>query len=558
MKKKSSLILSLFVLVFASTIISLFTFFDDTKSFKTAKSLDIFYSLFSELNEQYVNETDPEELISIAIDSMLSSLDPYTKYIPQSKIEEYRIMTHGEYGGIGAILSSQKSRNFISEVYKNSPAQKSGIMPGDIIIKIDNHSIDNKTNEEIHEILQGEPGTYMNIDIKRFGVDSLIHFSIQREKIQISSIPYHGMISSNIGYIKLRSFTQNCSQDIIEAHQELKNKGAESFIIDLRNNPGGLLFEAIQVVNIFVPKNNKIVYTRGKNSLASHDYFTQKEAIDTSSKLIILINEKSASASEIVAGSIQDFDRGIIIGEQSFGKGLVQAQRKIAHNSLLKVTISKYYIPSGRCIQKIDYSHKDSGKKSQSIPDSLLSTFYTKNGRPVKDGGGIVPDVLISDIGNQSNMQKILLKQSAFLHFASTYFSPEDSTKYSPETFTVSEELFQSFVTFVDTSAQLTHTKKQTLIAQLKAESEKDSLNIDFAIKELQETIHRQEKEQLMVEKDALSQILGKEITKYFFSAEGSVTYFLPHDTYIDAAQTYLNTTKYKRIISGIEGTHKK
>jgi carboxyl-terminal processing protease len=558
MKKKSSVILSLFILVFASIIISLFAFFDDTKTFKTAKSLDIFYSLFSELNEQYVNETDPEELITIAIDSMLSSLDPYTKYIPQSKIEEYRIMTHGEYGGIGAILSSQKSQNFISEVYKNSPAQKSGIMSGDIIMKIDNHSIDDKTDEEIHEILQGEPGTYMNIDIKRFGVDSLIHFSIQREKIQISSIPYHGMISSNIGYIKLRSFTQNCSQDIIEAHRELKNKGAESFIIDLRNNPGGLLFEAIQVVNIFIPKNNKIVYTRGKNSLASHDYFTQKEALDTSSKLIILINEKSASASEIVAGSIQDFDRGIIIGEQSFGKGLVQAQRKIAHNSMLKVTISKYYIPSGRCIQKIDYSHKDSDGKSQSIPDSLLSTFYTKNGRPVKDGGGIIPDVLISDIGNQSHMQKNLLEQSSFLHFASTYFSPKDSTKYSPETFTVSEELYQSFVTFVDTSAQLKHTKKQTLIAQLKAESQKDSLNIDFAIKELQETIHEQEKKQLIVEKDALSQILGKEITKYFFSAEGSVQYFLPHDTYIEAAQTYLNATKYKRIVSGVEGTHKK
>ena len=279
----------------------LFVNFDDNRNFATAKSLDIFYSLFTQVTENYVDDIDPEELIGIGISSMLSSLDPYTMYIPQSDVERYKIMTRGEYGGVGAIMGSRDSVMFITKVFINSPEHKTGLLPGDKIVSVDGRSVVGNSHEDIHEMLQGQPGTSMNIGIVRARNANPIMFSIQREKINVHSVPYYGMIDSTIGYIKLRSFTQNCAFDVKNAIRVLQKKGALSYVLDLRDNPGGLLFEAIQLTNIFIPKNQRVVYTRGKNSLASQDFFTQADPVDTLAHLVVLNTEKSASASEIVS-----------------------------------------------------------------------------------------------------------------------------------------------------------------------------------------------------------------------------------------------------------------
>ncbi|MFO7869765.1 MAG: S41 family peptidase [Bacteroidales bacterium] len=563
MKHLSKLLFSATIVITASITIILFSYFDDTKNFKTAKSLDIFYSLFTELNQSYVEETDPEDLITIAIDSMLTTLDPYTQYIPQAQIEQYRIKTHGEYGGVGAVMTSHNKKMIITEVYKNSPAHNADLRPGDIIAQINNHPIINKTQEEVEEMLQGEPGTIMNIDIQRQHTDGLLPISITREKIHINSIPFHGLISPSTGYIKLKSFTKNSSQDVEKAYKELKDKGAQNFVLDLRDNPGGLLFEAIQVVNLFIPKNKKVVYTRGKNSFASHDYYTQKTPIDTTSKLIVLINDKSASASEIVSGSIQDFDRGIVIGEQSYGKGLVQAQRKIAHNSILKVTVSKYYIPSGRCIQKIDYSDKNKQENPTSSSDSKLSTFYTQNGRPVKDGGGIIPDIKIPDTHYESDFQKNLLENFVFLNFTAATFTTADTIKYKPKSFTISEDIYSSFVHYVDSTKVLEHSKKMQLLTELQTQTQKksiktDTTKIDSTIIELRKRISQEEHKLLQKEQKGISQLLGKEIMQYLYFAEGAMQYYFPHDPYIQIAKKYFAHQKYNDILSGKKGTHKK
>ncbi len=552
-KKNIRFIIGGFV-VFVSAFI-LFVNFDDDKNFATAKSLDIFYSLFTEVTKNYIEDIDPEELLEIGISGMLSSLDPYTTFIPQADVERYKVTTRGEYGGVGAVIGSLDSLMIITTVLKNSPAHKAGLLPGDKIISVDGRSVIGKSYEDIHELLQGQPGTTLNMGVARAKNKKPITFSIQREKITIQSIPYFGMIDSTIGYIKLRSFTQNCAQDVKNALRSLQKQGAKSYVLDLRDNPGGLLFEAIQVTNIFIPKNQRIVYTRGRNSLASQDFLTQENPLDTTAKIAVLINEKSASAAEIVSGALQDLDRAIVIGSQTFGKGLVQTQKELTHDAMLKVTVSKYYIPSGRCIQKIDYSKHN---RDSAVLDSTANIFYTKNKRPVKEKGGIIPDIIVES-DTISAFQKELKNKYLFTNFVAHTFSYDDTMRFSAETFQFSDTLYNSFVNFCDANNFLYNSETMYLLNKLQKSSQKEHFKIKSEILELQENIISQQAFFFEDEKQAISRMLSLEIMQFLFFEEGTTAYFLPYDSSIITAKRYLHSPQlYHDILRGISGVHKK
>ena len=380
--------MSLLLLVVISTG---FLATQESRDFKIAKNLDIFLSLFRELNTFYVDEIDPDKIVKSGIDNMLRTLDPYTVYFPESDADEFAILTTGKYGGIGSMVRGGGEYVVISEVYKGFPSDMAGIKAGDLIIKVDGVSLKGIPSDKVSDKLKGNPGTDITVTILRNGKE--MDFKMKRQKISIPSVPYYGMIDSKTGYIRFSSFTQDCIQEVKNALVTLKASNPQQIILDLRGNPGGLLTEAVEIVNLFVGPGNSVVSTKGRVKQYDEDFKTTKAAIDEKIPLAVLINRGSASAAEIVAGAIQDLDRGVIVGQRSYGKGLVQVTRSLSYNTQLKVTTAKYYIPSGRCVQALDFSHPNEDGSVGYIPDSLISEFKTRNGRTVKDGGGITPDI---------------------------------------------------------------------------------------------------------------------------------------------------------------------
>jgi carboxyl-terminal processing protease len=364
-------------------------------AFEIAKNLDIFATLFKEVNTYYVDEVNVNRLMQKAIDAMLSDLDPYTNYISEDRIEDYRSMTTGRYAGIGATIRTQEGKCVIVLPYSGSPAQKAGLKIGDQIVAINGVPTQGKNSDEVSTLLKGQSGTSVELEILRPVTGERKTISIKREEIRVSNVPYFGMLNEQVGYIQLSDFTMGASEEVRAAMDSLKKAGARAFILDLRNNPGGLLSEAINVVNLFIPKSELVVSTKGKISEWNKEYFTLNAPYDLESPLAILVNNRSASASEIVAGALQDYDRAILIGQRTFGKGLVQITRPLSYNAQLKITIAKYYIPSGRCIQAIDYSIHNADGSLYRIPDSLRRSFKTRAGRVVFDGAGLEPDILI-------------------------------------------------------------------------------------------------------------------------------------------------------------------
>ena len=370
---------------------------DQSRDFRIAKNLDIFFSLFRELNSFYVDEIDPEKVVRTGINSMLQSLDPYTEYYSETELDDIAFMTTGKYGGIGALIRNSGDYAVVSQIYRGFPADIAGIKPGDLLKKVDNRSLKGLTSDKISDNLKGDPGTTIEITVERGGRDSV--FVLKRDRVAVSPLPYYGMIDNNTAYIRFTSFTQNCGQDVRNALIDLRTKFSPTqVILDLRGNPGGLMNEATEVVNIFVGPGNEVVATRGKVKQFDTVSKTTRQPVDTDIPLVVLISRGSASAAEIVAGAIQDLDRGVVMGQRSFGKGLVQVTRPLSYNGQLKVTTAKYYIPSGRCIQALDFAHRNEDGSVGFIPDSLISEFKTKNGRIVKDGGGITPDLVAGAI----------------------------------------------------------------------------------------------------------------------------------------------------------------
>lgn len=416
------------------------------QDFKIAKSLDIYFTLFKELNLFYVDETDPEKLVEESINSMLESLDPYTTYISEKEMDDFKFMTTGKYGGIGAVIRKKDDYTMVVEPYEGSPAHKAGIMAGDIIKKIDNTSLKGIDIEEVSNLLKGTPNTKVKLLVERPYQEKRIDFDLIRKEISVPGVPYSGMLEDDIAYIRLTSFKEDCSEEIKKAYLELKKNKPKGLVLDLRSNPGGLLMEAIKIVSLFVDKNELVVDTRGKIKEFDAKYFTNSEAIDTEIPMVVLVNRGSASASEIVAGALQDYDRAVILGQRTFGKGLVQSTRPLSYNSQLKVTTAKYYIPSGRCIQALDYTHRNEDGSVGHIPDSLISEYKTRNGRIVTDGGGILPDQeIVPDY--LSKFSIILITQDLIFDFVTKYVASLNEIP-DPLTFTISDTDYQEFIAY--------------------------------------------------------------------------------------------------------------
>ncbi|MBA3706935.1 MAG: S41 family peptidase, partial [Bacteroidetes bacterium] len=468
MKKIKILILASLISGYA--IIS-FSFVDNY--FEVSKNLDIFATLFRELNIYYVDETNPGDLMKKGIDDMLESLDPYTNYIPESEIEDYRYMTTGQYGGIGALIRQQGDYVVISEPYEGYPAQKADLRAGDRVLKINDIDTKGKKTDDVSKILKGQPSTAIKLLIERDGEKKPIEKIINREEIKIKSVPYSGMISPGIGYIKLTGFTENAGNEVKEALLNLKkNPELKSIILDLRGNPGGLLKEAIDIVNLFEGKGTEIVSTRGKVKDWDKIYKGANEPIDITIPIAILVDRGSASASEIVSGSLQDLDRGVVIGQRSYGKGLVQQTRPLSYNAQLKVTVAKYYTPSGRCIQALDYSHRNEDGGVNKVPDSLMTAFKTRNGRIVFDGGGIAPDVALEPQKYSSILASLVTKNLIF-DYATKYRTAHTNISIAKD-FKLTDTEYNEFVAFLSGKDYDYTTKTEKALEGLKADAKED------------------------------------------------------------------------------------
>jgi carboxyl-terminal processing protease len=532
MKKK----INKFRLFAAVLLIGILTigFTAKTSDFELVKSLDIFYTLFRELNLYYVDETKPEKLIETGINSMLNSLDPYTTYIPESEMDDFNFMTTGEYGGIGSLIRAGESYAIIAEPYEGSPSAKAGLMAGDEIISVDGFITKGKPLSEVSEKLKGVPGTDLTIIIRKPGEKEDQKIKIVREQIHINNVSYYGILSNKTGYIRLSNFTMNAGNEVKDALMDLKkNYGIDKLILDLRGNPGGLLIEAVRVCNIFVEKGQLIVSTKGKVSQWDQEYFTSLDAVDTKIPLVVLVNRGSASASEIVAGALQDVDRAVILGQRTYGKGLVQTTRKLKYNTQLKVTTAKYYIPSGRCIQALDYTHRNEDGSVGFIPDSLISKFKTKGGRVVYDGGGINPDIIDSmDVYNQLSMY--LYAKNLIFDFATDY-TVRHKEKPGMKAYKIGDEEYVRFKEFVKSKGFEYETKSESELKKLieiaKEEKYYDPAADEFVILE-KKLAHDDDKDLNNFRKE-IEELINEEVISRYYYQKGRISLSVETDTQV-------------------------
>jgi carboxyl-terminal processing protease len=479
---------------------------------------------------------------------MLAKLDPYTVYYPESDMENVKMQLLGQYGGIGSLIHKQNNHIMISEPYENLPAHKAGLKAGDIILKIDGESCEGKTTAQVSERLRGQAGSSIKLTIERNGKQ--IEKTLKREEIQLPNVSYYGMLDKEVGYIKLDEFTKDAGRNVLEAYKQLEQKGAKSLVLDLRGNGGGLLHEAVNIVNIFVEKGNLVVSKKAKNVENSNIFKTTQKAIAPNIPLAVMIDAYSASASEIVAGSLQDLDRAVVIGQPSYGKGLVQTIIPLVYNAQMKVTESKYYIPSGRCIQAIDYSSRDENGRAEKIPDSLKTAFKTKNGRTVYAGSGIEPDILLEP-ELASNITISLVSNFLFFNYA-LKFVEEHPSIVSPSEFEITDEIYEDFVSYLKDKDYHYITSSEKTLETLVANAEKEQMNAETikAIEDLKQMIIEDKKNDIYKFKDEIKHLLmGEIITKYYYQ-KGRVEASLKSDKELKKAIEILNDEKeYKKIL---------
>ncbi|HMR45994.1 MAG TPA: S41 family peptidase [Bacteroidia bacterium] len=536
------------VILVGISAFSVYSFSDDY--FEISRNLDIFATLFRELNIYYVDETKPGDLMKKGIDDMLASLDPYTNYIPESEIEDYRFMTTGQYGGIGSLIGQRNNEVIITDPYEGFPAQKADLRAGDVIVELDGKPIKGKKNEEVSKLLKGQPKTSVKITIRREGEPNLIEKNVVREEIKINSVSYSGIIDNDLGYIRLTGFTENAGQEVKNALQALEAKTKlRGLIFDLRGNPGGLLNEAVNIVNIFVNKGVEVVSTKGKAKEWDKTYHALNNPVDTEIPVAVLVNSSSASASEIVSGSLQDLDRGIIIGQRTFGKGLVQTTRPLSYGAQLKVTTAKYYIPSGRCIQALDYSHRNDDGSVGKIPDSLITQFKTKVGRTVYDGGGVMPD-FVTDIRQLSPISQSLLLKYLLFDYATLYRNTHPSIAPAKE-FHLSDAEYAEFVKWISTKDYDYETKSEKILDDFKATAEKEkyfsAATAEFEV--LKKKISHDKNADLQKFKDEITELLENEIVSRYYYQSGQIEASFKNDLEIKKATAAL---KDKDVYSSI------
>ena len=527
----------------------------NSRYFEIAKNIEIYSALYKTINEIYVDEVNPNKLLNTSVETMLSNLDPYTVYISEDKIEDFRTESTGEYGGIGASTVRLNGRVFISMVVNDGPADNAGIEIGDEVITAAGVPVMGKTNDELNQLVRGQAKTSVLLGIKKNGQDNVEDLSVIRDKITIENVPYFGLVDENTGYIKFTTFTANGAKNITKALKDLKNQGATSVILDLRDNPGGLLNEARDICNLFIPKGKLVVSTKGKRPENSSEFKTLNAPLDLKIPVIVLVNHSSASASEIVAGTLQDYDRAVIMGQKSYGKGLVQNVRPLSYNAQLKVTIAKYYTPSGRCIQALDYTHRNEDGSVGTIADSLKTSFKTVNGRTVYDGGGVDPDVLLPDKEWPSLLVE-LVKQGKIYTYANV-FKLANPTIAEPKEFNLTDKQFEDFVNWIEADTityESTAQKKFDVIEELSKNLNEQSELYASTLAEVKSELEQPVSSQLYAIKKDIERTLEAEIALRYYSEEGGIQASLADDFEVNRARELLkNPAQYKKILSGIK-----
>jgi len=526
------------------------------KDLEIVKNLDIYCTLFRELNMFYVDETLPEELVTTSINSMLKSLDPYTTYIPEKEMDNFNFQTTGEYGGIGSLIRKDGDNTIIADPYEGFPAVEAGLRHGDILMEISGNDVQGLDISAISELLKGKPGTGLTIRYKRPYTDTINEVNLVREKIVIKNVPYYGMLDKHTGYIRLRNFTTDASREVRSAYRALKkNDGFERLVLDLRGNPGGLMIEAVRVSNVFIEKGELIVSTRGKVERWDNEYKTTEQALDTEIPLVVLVNRGSASAAEIVAGAMQDLDRAVVIGQRTFGKGLVQTTRPLKYNAQLKVTTAKYYIPSGRCIQALDYSNRNEDGSVGTIPDSLITEYATQNGRPVYDGGGVSPDIeVVPETLSQITLR--LFTENVYFDYA-TKFRTEHPGIPDPVKFDLNDQQYGLFRDFVvekkfeyETASEQAYDK---LVKTAKREKYFDLASAEFEA--LEKKLSHNNMQDMATFREEIEEILEEEIVGRYYYHAGQIRHQINQDQQVDKALEIISDpVKMQEILEGKAG----
>lgn len=523
-----------------------------------ARNLDIFTAVYKNLQTSYVDSIDADKSITTAIEAMLDEIDPYTEYIPESEQEEFMTISTGEYGGIGSYIGSRNGRTFVSEPRPGSPAERAGLRPGDVFMVIDDDSVASWTSDKISKKLRGQAGTTVNITVNRpYGSgtlsDTTLTFAVTREKIEIDPVPYYGVVKGDVGYIQLTTFNNTAFQKTKDAVEALtKDPRVKSLVLDLRNNGGGLLESAVQIVGLFVPKGTEVLRTRGRGVANEKIYKTTQKPIAPEIPLAVIVNGSSASSSEIVTGALQDLDRAVVVGERSFGKGLVQSTRNLPYNGLMKVTIAKYYIPSGRLIQAIDYSRRNPDGSVARIPDSLTTVWHTRAGREVRDGGGITPDVKV-EYPEGNRLVYNIVRDGWSFDFANKYFA-EHPQRIPAEDFEITDTIFSEFKQFIDPDKFKYDRACELVIDQLEKSAKTEGYlndSVQAQINTLRTMLHHDLEHDLNLNRRMIESYLGPEMAMRWNGSKGSIIQALKYDVDLDSAASVLNEPdRYRQILS--------
>lgn len=546
----------LLIYIFALLSLPVVAQSDKDHNFTVAKNLEVFNAIYKNLDLLYVDKLPADTVIGNAVDAMLESLDPYTEYYPQAKGKDLKMLMTGKYAGVGALIRySPKYKNvFIDEPYENMPAANAGLRKGDLILSIDDLSMEGKTTQFVSDHLRGDAGTTFMIKIRRPSTGKIMKLKITRGAIKMPAVPYYGLLDSGIGYINLNQFTEDCSKDFRRAFVEMKKNGMHKLIVDLRNNGGGLESEAVNIVNLFVPKDVTIVSNHGKVKRLDRDYKTTAEPIDTVIPIVVLVNNNTASSSEITAGALQDLDRAVIMGTRTYGKGLVQTTVDLPYNGKMKLTTHKYYIPSGRCIQAINYRH-DRGGSTEHVPDSLSKVFHTLHGREVRDGGGIKPDLEVAP-DTASNIQTYLMSvidsTETVLDYIVSYVA-KHPTIANPSAFELTDEDYEAFKQHVLKSGFKYDGVSEKILKELvktaKFEGYYNDAKPEFDA--IENKLKHNVAKDLDYNRDRIMQALASTIVSIYYYQRGTIEYTLKHDKQIKAAQKLLdNPAKYKEILT--------
>lgn len=532
------------VLIFSMMSVSLWAAPKDNRTFRISKNLSVFNTVFRELEAYYVDTLNYDKMMKTAIDEMLSKLDPYTVYMPEEETSDLTFMTTGEYAGIGAMIMKTGNDIVVSEPYEGMPAQRNDVRAGDIILEVDGKSTSGMSVSDVSNRLKGTPNTTIKLKLKRFGEKKTVEKAFLREKIQINPIAYSAVVAPQTGYILLSDFTDKSALELKSTVNEMiKSSNINALVIDLRNNGGGLIDEAVKILGYFLPKGTEVVNTKGKNKMTERMYKTPTEPVFPDMKLTVLVNRASASASEILAGAVQDLDRGLVIGERTFGKGLVQNIRPVGYGGHLKITTAKYYIPSGRCIQAIDYSHRNEDGSVGRVPDSLTTEFKTRNGRTVRDGGGIVPDITITD-DRKLNIAYYIFAQNLYFDFATEFVSKTPSIAKASD-FVLSEEDFKAFTDFL-VQKNFTYTSQtqkyyNELFEMAKMEGLDEVAKAEFD--SLKEKLLPDVRKNITDNKAEIAELLSLEIIKRYYFQKGEVEFSLRTDKALKTALEKMNDT---------------